>query len=70
MRDSASVVSPIEFTTGTTLKRFEKGHRKPIPVVRAAIFAALEKAGVEFHHDGKRLGVSISVRKVAKGLTK
>lgn len=27
-----------------TLKRFEKGHRTPIPVVRAAIFAALEKA--------------------------
>jgi DNA-binding XRE family transcriptional regulator len=49
-----------------TLKRFEKGHRTPIPVVRAAIFAALEKAGVEFHHDGKRLGVSIGVRKVAK----
>ena len=29
-----------------TLKRFEKGHRTPIPVVRAAIFAALERAGV------------------------
>jgi hypothetical protein len=28
--------------------------------------AALKKAGVEFHHDGKRLGVSIGVRKVAK----
>ena len=49
-----------------TLKRFEKGHRTPIPVVRAAIFAALEKGGVEFHHDGRRLGVSIGVRKVAK----
>jgi DNA-binding XRE family transcriptional regulator len=49
-----------------TLKRFEKGHRTPIPVVRAAIFAALEKGGVEFQDDGKRLGVSISVRKVAK----
>jgi hypothetical protein len=52
------------------LKRFGKGHRKTIPVVCAAIFAALEKAGVEFHHDGKRFGVSISVRKVAEGLTK
>jgi hypothetical protein len=43
-----------------------KGHRTPIPVVHAAIFAALKKAGVEFHHDGKRLGVGISVRKVPK----
>jgi transcriptional regulator with XRE-family HTH domain len=50
----------------TTLKRFEKGHRTPIPVVRAAIFAALEKAGVQFQDDGKRLGVSISGRKLAK----
>ena len=49
-----------------TLKRFEKGHVTPIPVVRAAIFAALEKAGVEFHHDGKRLGVNIGVRKLPK----
>jgi transcriptional regulator with XRE-family HTH domain len=51
-----------------TLKRFEKGHRTPIPVVRAAILAALEKGGVEFQDDGKRLGVSIGVRKVAKQL--
>jgi hypothetical protein len=29
-------------------KRFEKDHHAPIPVVRAAIFAALEKA-VEFN---------------------
>ena len=49
-----------------TLKRFEKGHRTPIPVVRAAIFAALEKADVQFQDDGKRLGVSISGRKLAK----
>jgi transcriptional regulator with XRE-family HTH domain len=49
-----------------TLKRFEKGHRTPIPVVRAAIFAALDKAGIEFQDDGKRLGLSISVRKVVK----
>ena len=46
-----------------TLKRFEKGHRTPI---RAAIFAALEKTGIEFQDDGKRLGVSIGVRKIAK----
>jgi transcriptional regulator with XRE-family HTH domain len=50
----------------TTLKRFEKGHRTPIPVVLAAILATLEKAGVEFQDDGKRLGVSIGVRKLAK----
>jgi len=49
-----------------TLKRFEKGHRTPIPVVRAAMFAALEKAGVQFQDDGKRLGASISVRKLPK----
>jgi transcriptional regulator with XRE-family HTH domain len=49
-----------------TLKRFEKGHRTPIPVVRAAIFAALEKGGVQFQDDAKRLGVSISVRKLPK----
>jgi DNA-binding XRE family transcriptional regulator len=49
-----------------TLKRFEKGHRTPIPVVRAAIFAALEKGGVEFQDEGKRFGVSISARKLPK----
>jgi len=49
-----------------TLKRFEKGHRTPIPVVRAAIFAALEKAGVDFQDDGKRLAVKISVGKLPK----
>jgi DNA-binding XRE family transcriptional regulator len=49
-----------------TLKRFEKGHRTPIPVVRAAIFASLEKAGVEFQDDGRRLGVSIGGRKIPK----
>ena len=49
-----------------TLKRFEKGHRTPTPVVRAAIFAALEKGGVEFQENGKRLGVSIGVRKLPK----
>ena len=49
-----------------TLKRFEKGYRTPIPVVRAAIFAALEKAGVVFQASGKDIGVSISVRKLPK----
>jgi DNA-binding XRE family transcriptional regulator len=49
-----------------TLKRFEKGHRTPIPVVRAAIFMALEKAGVEFQDEGRRVGVSISGRKLPK----
>ena len=49
-----------------TLKRFEKGYRTPIPVVRAAIFAALEKAGVELQDNGKRLGVSIGLRKLPK----
>jgi hypothetical protein len=34
-------------------------------VVRAAIFAALEKGGVEFHQGSKRLGVGNSIRKVA-----
>jgi hypothetical protein len=32
----------------------------------AKILKVLKKAGVEFHHDGKRLDVSIGVRKVAK----
>jgi hypothetical protein len=49
-----------------TLKRFERRHRTPIPVVRAAIFAVLEKAGVEFQDDGNRLGVSINFRKLPK----
>jgi hypothetical protein len=35
-------------------------------VVRAAIFAALEKAGVDFQDDGKRLAVKISVGKLPK----
>jgi hypothetical protein len=49
-----------------TCERFEEDCRTPIPVVRAAIFAALEKGGVQFQDDGKRLGVSIGVRKLAK----
>jgi hypothetical protein len=49
-----------------TLKRFEKGYRVPTDRTLANIFKVLKKAGVEFHHDGKRLGVSIAVRKLAK----
>ena len=32
----------------------------------AAIFAALEKAGVQFQADCKRLGVKVGVRKLPK----
>jgi transcriptional regulator with XRE-family HTH domain len=49
-----------------TLKRFETGLRTPIPVVKAAIVRALEDAGIEFHNDGKRAGVSLSVRKLPR----
>lgn len=49
-----------------TLKRFEKGYRVPTDRTLANLLKVLKKAGVEFHHNGKRLGVSISVRKVAK----
>jgi hypothetical protein len=44
-----------------TLKRFENGHRTPIPMVRAAIFVALEKGRCRVSRDGKRLGVRPSV---------
>ena len=49
-----------------TLKRFENGHVTPIPVIRAAIFRALEDGGVVFQKDGKNVGVSISIRKLPK----
>ena len=49
-----------------TLKRFEKGYRVPTDQTLAKIFKVLKTAGVAFHHDGKRLGVSIGVRKLAK----
>ena len=49
-----------------TLKRFEKGHRTPIRVIRAAIFAALEKGGVQFQDDGKWVGVSINARRLQR----
>ena len=49
-----------------TLKRFEKGYRVPTDQTLAKILKVLKKAGVEFQANGKRLGVSIGVRKVAK----
>jgi hypothetical protein len=49
-----------------TLERFETRYRVPTDQTLAKIIKVLEKAVVEFHEDGKRLGVSISVRKVAK----
>jgi DNA-binding XRE family transcriptional regulator len=49
-----------------TLKRFEKGLRTPIPVVHAAIFRVLTDAGIEIHADAKKIGVSISLRKLPK----
>jgi hypothetical protein len=48
------------------LKRFKKGYRVLTGQTLAKIFKVLKKAGVEFQDDGKRLGVSIRVRKVAK----
>jgi transcriptional regulator with XRE-family HTH domain len=49
-----------------TLKRFEIGHRTPIRAVKAAIVRALVDEGIEFHHDGKQAGVTISVKKLPK----
>jgi transcriptional regulator with XRE-family HTH domain len=49
-----------------TLKRFEKGYRVPTDQTLAKILSVLKKAGVEFFDDGKRLGVSIAIRKVVK----
>jgi transcriptional regulator with XRE-family HTH domain len=43
-----------------TLKRFEKDYRVPTDQTLAKIINVLKKAGVEFHHDGKRL-VSVLV---------
>jgi transcriptional regulator with XRE-family HTH domain len=45
-----------------TVKRFETG-ATPIPVVRAAIVTALEKAGVIFESDGKYVGVKLKIRR-------
>jgi DNA-binding XRE family transcriptional regulator len=49
-----------------TLKRFEIGHRTPIRAIKGAIVRALEDEGIEFHHDGKRAGVSVTVKKLPK----
>jgi DNA-binding XRE family transcriptional regulator len=49
-----------------TLKRFEKGLTTPIPVIHAAIFRALAEAGIEIQADVKKIGVSISTRKLPK----
>jgi transcriptional regulator with XRE-family HTH domain len=49
-----------------TLKRFEKGYRVPTDQTLAKVFRVLKKTGVGFEDDGRRLGVSISHRKVAK----
>jgi hypothetical protein len=38
----------------------------PTDQTLAKIFKVLKKAGVEFQADGKRLGVSISTRKLPK----
>jgi len=48
-----------------TLKRFENGSI-PTPVIRSAIFRALEEVGIEFQKTGKNIGVSINVRKLPK----
>jgi transcriptional regulator with XRE-family HTH domain len=45
-----------------TVKRFETGVT-PIPVVKAAIVTALEKAGVIFEGDGKFVGVKLKIRR-------
>jgi hypothetical protein len=38
----------------------------PTDQTLAKILSVLKTAGVEFHYDGKRLGVTIGVRKLAK----
>jgi transcriptional regulator with XRE-family HTH domain len=45
-----------------TVKRFETGVT-PIPVVKAAITNALEKAGVVFESDGKYVGVRLKIKR-------
>jgi transcriptional regulator with XRE-family HTH domain len=45
-----------------TVKRFETG-ATPIPIVKAAIINALEKAGVIFESDGKYLGVKLKLKR-------
>jgi transcriptional regulator with XRE-family HTH domain len=46
-----------------TIKRFETGVTS-IPVVKSAIVAALEKAGMVFESDGKFVGVKMKIKRV------
>jgi transcriptional regulator with XRE-family HTH domain len=45
-----------------TIKRFESGGT-PIPVVKLAIVASLEKAGVIFENDGKFVCVKLKIKR-------
>ena len=49
-----------------TIKRFEKGHRTLIPGPVRRYSRRSKRAVLNSRDDGKRLGVSIGVRKVAK----
>jgi transcriptional regulator with XRE-family HTH domain len=57
-------VARVEGIALATLKRLEKGYRVPTDETLAKILNVLNKAGVEFRHDGKRLGVSMSLRRL------
>lgn len=46
-----------------TVKRYEAGTRTPIPVIMAAIFRALEDAGVIFENDGRHVGVKLKIKR-------
>jgi transcriptional regulator with XRE-family HTH domain len=46
-----------------TIRRFEAGHRTPIPNNLAAIRQALEDAGVIFENDGKFVGVKLKAKR-------
>jgi predicted transcriptional regulator len=61
-RDLASAAE----ISAATVKRIEIGYHAPIRSVTTAIVRALEDQGIEFHHDGKRAGVSVSVKKLPK----
>lgn len=50
----------------STVKNFESDRRETTAANLNAIRRALEEAGIEFYHDGKRAGVSIGVRKLPK----
>jgi transcriptional regulator with XRE-family HTH domain len=61
-RDLASAAA----ISAATVKRVEIGYHAPIRAVKTAIVRALEDEGIEFHHDGKQAGVTISVKKLPK----